>query len=806
MSDMGLPDPTGLNEAMAPAIEEIRDEAHDIIGRGGDALYDTIMGPEGDHYRTGVENFGRGIQSLDRHLGRPLEGWVKRSGEYGEAALDFIGPFTWLDEWLLGTKEEREQDARRDSADYYDSDGGDLTEQGTGRETIKEIHFDSMSKETAFIKFINWLTGHGISRLEREGAPLGQSILLGGTQFMGEDGKPSAELLDLSNIENRNMVYNYIADNWTKIPQVKDKVQAELQRAFDIMASANPDEDWDWEERGWDKPYLPEDELGRETMAEILRVLGNSVSNQMDTPSYRRAGESTASVNIANMNQMWGHNAFEHLVAENFEKAIMAATEDLIGNNRALLLGPDVATLGEGILPSVDGDDESLANKIGFITSFDGTAFGDIESVKDLFSNGKIGPMDAHYFMDRLYNETRDGNGYSSLVAQIQQELYAWGYMGAPAEWGKLEIPGLVRGEAGATADPTTDALQMLQVDFLQEGLNTPKAELSPDGSAYLDTVINRSVARKLETLPGRGGQETGYLNAIESVIGGLDSLASRSGRTFSDEGKANVREKLKAQIKEMRDSPLGEDQEMFEEAFGGGGLPAQQAVADIAMRLFYQDENWDENVFIGANDSDFDYYRYAKQSGALSEEEIFAIENSPAWGSGTATKPFYQAGLNPGQFQKVPNVTTQDRGTVFNQMDVTYDDYVDPRAVTRKAARDVIVSFFLDLIQQQGEEAAVGESGSLANALNTFGHTLGARVGTDYAYTMRDYERMAREIREELALEPTPEQPELFRTLEERIAKANQLTGVNPQPFAQIANVISRRRNLTNMPTGRNQ
>lgn len=763
MSNMGLPDPTGLNEAMAPRIEGVRDEARDVIGRGADAMYDTIMGPEGDHYRTGVENIGRILMDSD---------------------------FSWLDEWL-GGKNESTEEARMNSADYYDSDGSDLTEQGTGRTTIKEIHFDSISKETAFIKFINWLTGHGISRLEREGAPLGQSILLGGTQLMGEDGNPSAELLDLSNIENRNKVYNYIATNWTKIPQVKDMLQAELQKAFDVMASANPDENWDWEDRGWDKPYLPEDQLGRETMAEIIRVLGNSVSNE--------------SVNISNMNQMWGHNAFEHLIAENFEKAIMAASEDLIGNNRALLLGPDVATLGEGILPSVDGDDESLANQIGFITSFDGTAFGDIESVKDLFSNGKIGPMDAHFFMDKLYNETRDGRGYSSLVAQIQQELYAWGYMGAPAEWGKLEIPGLVRGEAGATADPTTDALQMLQVDFLQEGLNTPKAELSPDGSAYLDTVINRSVARKLETLPGRGGQETGYLNAIESVIGGLDSLASRSGRTFSEEGKANVREKLKAQIKEMRDSPLGEDQEMFEEAFGGGGLPAQQAVADIAMRLFYQDENWDENVFIGANDSDFDYYRYAKQSGALSEEEIFAIENSPAFGSGTATKPFYQAGLNPGQFQRVPDIQTQDRGEIYN-MDVVYDDYVDPRAVTRKAARDVIVSFFLDLIQQQGEEAAIGESGSLANALNTFGHTLGARVGTDYSYTMRDYERMAREIREELVLEPSAEQPELFRTLEERIAKANQLTGVNPQPFSQIANVIARRRNLTNMPTGRNQ
>ena len=236
MSDMGLPDPTGLNEAMAPAIEDIRDEAHDVIGRGADAVYDTIMGPEGDHYRIGAENIGRGVS------------------QFVKDEFDFYS-LQWLDDWLGGKKESTE-DARRDSADYYDSDGSDLTEQGTGRSTIKEIHFDSISKETAFIKFINWLTGHGISRLEREGAPLGQSILLGGTQFMGDDGSPSAQLLDMSNIENRNEVYNYIATNWTKIPQVKDKVQAELQRAFDIMASANPDENWDWEERGWDKPCL----------------------------------------------------------------------------------------------------------------------------------------------------------------------------------------------------------------------------------------------------------------------------------------------------------------------------------------------------------------------------------------------------------------------------------------------------------------------------------------------------------------------------------------------------------------------
>ena len=123
MSDMGLPDPTGLNEAMAPAIEDIRDEAHDVIGRGADAIYDTIMGPEGDHYRTGVENIGRILMDSD---------------------------FSWLDEWL-GGKNESTEEARMDSADYYDSDGSDLTEQETGRSTIKEIHFDSISKETAFI-------------------------------------------------------------------------------------------------------------------------------------------------------------------------------------------------------------------------------------------------------------------------------------------------------------------------------------------------------------------------------------------------------------------------------------------------------------------------------------------------------------------------------------------------------------------------------------------------------------------------------------------------------------------------------
>ena len=82
MSDMGLPDPTGLNEAMAPAIEDIRDEAHDVIGRGADAIYDTIMGPEGDHYRTGVENIGRILMDSD---------------------------FSWLDEWLGGKNESTEE-------------------------------------------------------------------------------------------------------------------------------------------------------------------------------------------------------------------------------------------------------------------------------------------------------------------------------------------------------------------------------------------------------------------------------------------------------------------------------------------------------------------------------------------------------------------------------------------------------------------------------------------------------------------------------------------------------------------------
>ena len=773
MSDMGLPDPTGLNEAMAPAIEEIRDEAHDIIGRGADAVYDTIMGPEGDHYRIGAENVGR--------LGRE---YFEFHRDTYKKALDFIGPFTWLDEWLLGTKEEREQDKRKDSKSFYESDGGDLAEQGN-RTAIKEIHFAGMSKQSAFIKFINWLIGHGISQVEREGAPLGASFTI-----QDKAGVPQTRLLDLAGVESRNEVLMFIADNWDSIPQVKQRIEGELQKAFDVMASANPDDSWDWEDRGWDKPYYAEDfQAGRDTMAQILRTFG-SLGNE--------------EVNIANMNQMWGHNAFEHLVAQNFENALIAAQEELLGNNRAILIGPSVGTLGEGLMAEQtglleDGQTQAPQDQIAFITSFDGTPFGDIQSVKDLFSGGKIGPMDASYFMDRLYNETKDGSGYSSILARIQQELYAWGYMSAPAEWGKLEIPGLVRGEQGANVDPSIDALQMLQADLINEGLRQADgdiANLSPDGTAYLDKVVHASVARKLETLPERGGREGQYVSAIESVISGLDSLASRSGRTFTEEGKDIVRKELKKDIKELT-------LEEQEEAFGGGGTPEQQMVAEVAMRLFYQDEDWEDNVFIGANDSAFDYYRYAKRSGALSDEELEAIENSPAWDPGTSTMPMYQAGLNPGQLQNVPEVTTQDRGTIYN-MDVVYDDFVDPRPVTRKAARDVIISFFLDLIKQQGEETAIGEVGSLANALNNFGNTLGSRVGADFNYTIRDYERMAQEIREAIVLEDV-ETPELYGTLQERIARANQLTGINPQPFGQLASVISRRRDLTSMPAGRN-
>jgi hypothetical protein len=503
------------------------------------------------------------------------------------------------------------------------------------------------------------------------------------------------------------------------------------------------------EDYNWDADAEAPLGVDPELMANIVRVFSD-------------VGTDTA--NIANLNAVLGNNALQWLINQRFAPVLRQEINNLAAENRAVLFGPNLGAVGDTPL----GED-AIQPQIAFITSFDGTPYGEITSIKDLFSGGKIGPQDAWFYMQDLYEKTRDGAGYSSIVERIQQELYAYGYMDVPDEWGKLDIINIEN-----KADTTIDALQMLQSDQINEALrisNDPNEELSPDGTAYVTAVMDRAMARKLDQLPARkasvASQQAGL---IENVVSTLDQLAKRSGSTFDDSGKASVRSKLKEMIGEA-------DDDLLEGAFGGGADPQRLQLIDTILRNFYQDDNWANNIYLGANDSDIDYLRYAKRSGALSDEELSMLQRQLD-DTGTHIEEFGQ-----------PMHTTNfdDTGTA-----------VQPRD-TNAVAKDIVSSYMADLLQ-----TPEGQEMDIIKALTTFGHTAGARISQDFGYSAFDYEQMAEDIYSQGVLAPSPEESELQKNLTDRLAMANDLVGRGPALRA-LTGAMQERRGFTDFSPMRN-
>lgn len=666
----------------------------------------------------------------------------------------------WVTDLLenLGYNLPSEQDAREDASlssdqiaretypefDLQDTPT-DLTTLG-GNAILKEIVFENSSKESAFQKYINWLISNGVASISREGQPLGESITLGGTQMMDARGNPLSQLMDLRSTEAQNRVFDFFKDNWMHNKELVESLRQQLQTGITEMSNRSyAGEDYNWEGDAKD-PLAVDPELA----ANIIRVFSDVGSDE---------------ANIANLNTVLGNNALQWLISQRFAPVLRQEINKLAANNRSVLFGPNLAAVGEQI---TDGD--ALQPEMAWITSFDGTPYGDVQSLKDLFSGGLIGPQDAWFYMQDLYEKTRNGAGYSPIVERIQQELYAYGYMDVPDEWGKLDIINMEN-----KADTTIDALQMLQTDQVNEGLriaNDPNVELSPDGSAYVRSVMDRAMARKLDALPARkasvAGQQAGL---IENVVGTLEQLATLNGSTFNDAGKASVRN----QLKEMIGSA---DEEMLEGAFGGGGDPQKLQLADLVLRNFYQDDNWANNIYLGANDSDIDYFRYAKRSGALSNEELMTLQTQLD-DTGTYIEEFGQP---------MYGTNFDDTGTA-----------VQPRD-TNAVAKDIVSSYMLDLL-----ETPEGQQMDITQALTTFGHTAGARISQDFEYTAFDYEQMAEDIYSQSVLAPDPEQSELQKDLTDRLTMANDLVGRGPALRA-LTDAMQDRRGFTSFSPMRNR
>jgi len=618
---------------------------------------------------------------------------------------------------------------------------------------LKALHFETMTGESAFMKFINWLGKNSIEVAARSGTPLGESLIYeegpreGGPmqlreQFAGQGRRPTARVVDLRGQEGANELRMYLEANWGDIEElqklVEQKLAANWSEFMTAYRMADTGEGVTPISRGGVARFGDNPETDPELFQEIMRQFGGF-------------GDNTAT--LATLDDVYGGGSAVDIVGGVVSEAIAEFQTELTRRQNTMLIGPDILTAaeyGEG-----EGEEGVLINQIGFITSFDGTPYGDITSVNDLFSGGKIGPLDALPYMESLWFNTRDSQGYSAIIERIQQELFAWGMLdpteGPTFEWGKLDIPG----EQGR-ADRTVDALQMFQADIINEALDAwedPSRELAPDGTVYMDTIVQRLIGRNVNradaSKAGMRQQEQRIIQEVSRRI--AERVNQNPSRTITQQGIKEVQ----ATLEEMIDEMGSESRERY---FGRGGGVQERQIVNSLMADFYQDANWGSQIFFGGSNNDQDFMNWASGVGALTDEQVDLLDR------GQMAPENFRSTWSPNDLKGL-----------------------------QAAEEDVVTSNLLKMISNNMTGEAM-DANAIRQGLMTFAHTIGQRTSAEYGYSNQDLIRMVDKAM--ATAEDDPAESPLVSTFEDRLAESYNLVGGGGGPdFRSLMESLERRR-----------
>ena len=733
----------------------------DFVEQSTDELYSTLVPEEGEGFLDRWNRIGQPLApntEVVRALGdvagtmfRPR--WPWDSWNYTDRWQNIYGTVKDLVtgedlpelEWINSeaAQENRNKDLLEQKADELLPRSEKAKNLGAGDTALKALHFETMTVESAFIKFINWLGSNSIEVAARSGTPLGESLIYeegpGGAmslrdQFKGQGG-PTAKVIDLRGDEGKNELKMYLDANWQDIEQLQQLVQQKLAISFKEFTAATID--------GVRPTNFGTSETDPDLFAEVMRQFGGF-------------GDGTAT--LATVDDIYGGGSAIDIVGGVVAEAIAEYQTELSSRQNTMLIGSEVLINAEY---EDQYDDEgnvtgqTLVNQIGFITSFDGTPYGDVTSVNDLFSGGKIGPLDALPYMEALYRNTKDNTGYSAIIEKIQQELFAWGLLtpGDDIEWGKLDISGM-----HGRADRTVDALQMFQVDIINEALDVWEENpenLADDATPYMKDVTQRLVARNVNLhdveLNGVREHEQQVLQAVSKRI--QDRVAQSGGhRTINAQGIKEVENTIREMIAEMGSQDR-------EEYFGRGGSAKERQIVDSLMADFYQDANWGPQIFFGGSNNDLDFMNYAKGVGALTDEQMDLMRR------GKASPENFRSNWGPNDL-----------------------------AGLEAAEKDVVTSNLLKMIANYATDDGGIDANAARRGLITFAHTIGQRTSAEHGYTDRDFARMAANAIAEGALNPA-ESP-LVTTLDDRLAESHGLVGGGDTPdFRNLMDSLAHRR-----------
>jgi hypothetical protein len=297
------------------------------------------------------------------------------------------------------------------------------------------------------------------------------------------------------------------------------------------------------------------------------------------------------------------------------EVAVDAAVEQFLGrmirNADTLLLAPENPSGGKAV---------------GFVTSFDGTPNGTVDSLNDIFSGGRIGDMNLLPMLQRARPEQ---------ITFWQQQLYAWGYLENPPEvWG--EITPDANGEMH-----TLDAAHRWQVAVVNEGIKMVRTAqraappgapapllsdlIASDGTPRADRVLDRAIAARMS------GDTTKATDARTMRDRVVSQAQDRVGKYLEATGRY-LPEGSAMQIQMGLDQALsGLSAEDQESAFGQGGAPYERALAENILKRLSEANgatgDWKDTLTFGTTNRDSSFFDYAARAGAVSERERTLLE-----------------------------------------------------------------------------------------------------------------------------------------------------------------------------------
>ncbi len=415
-------------------------------------------------------------------------------------------------------------------------------------------------------------------------------------------------LQDMTAPENRKKLSTFFRDNWLSADPASG-----LQRLEGLIAeiAGGRLDEFATVARPGDNYYLEgslpmewrdvEEPASSEDIDKLMALLGSGIGPRLIAPG---AGDPAQSEQFAQIVEAFGRDNASTLMAGVIDEAIDRYIDETVSRNRWMIGIPGEDNMsGTGVFTD-------FAER-----SYDGTIGGTVTTLMDLFSGPpglNVGPPYIPAYLKGL--EARDktpGDG-SDKVAQIQQSLYAMGYL--VDNQGREMLPD----EWGFVDDITIRAMEKFQVDIISNYREAQRLGIDPDVNKIYAEMSNQAVRRmrpENEVRPEAKFRQ----QALSEIRSGIDSALAERGVSLRSGSDAYLNA-----VNGVLDEMTKAEKEV---AFGQGGTAEEVTAAAQILQGFYGGgEEWADNIEFGHTNGNKGFIDYANKVGALSQDEMDSL------------------------------------------------------------------------------------------------------------------------------------------------------------------------------------